>query len=155
VRLAARHIYFNRYHNIPVDYRSRRDNLRYNIHTLFTYFNGIFMFSLPNGWYSLCDSGIHRHIKGDSTPMPITINNNKYYHTAEACTIAGISKNTFLRWVAEGTFCEVQYRDGRGWRLFDDRELNLLVNEVSRRNSVNLHTNLLTKSNNENNRSRG
>jgi excisionase family DNA binding protein len=72
--------------------------------------------------------------------MPIIINNNKYYHTSEACSIAGISKNTFLRWVANNNFPEVQYRDGRGWRLFDDKELARLINEVSKRNSVNSTT---------------
>jgi predicted site-specific integrase-resolvase len=73
--------------------------------------------------------------------MPIVINNEKYYHTSEACTIAGISKNSFLRWVADGTFTEVQYRDGRGWRLFDEKELARLISEVTRRNSVNSITN--------------
>jgi excisionase family DNA binding protein len=69
--------------------------------------------------------------------MPIVINNEKYYHTSEACALAGISKNTFLRWVADGDFAEVQYRDGRGWRLFDEKELARLKSEVTRRNSVN------------------
>jgi hypothetical protein len=69
--------------------------------------------------------------------MPKIINNKKYYHTSEACSIAGISKNTFLRWVANNTFAEVQYRDGRGWRMFDESELARLKNEVSKRNSVN------------------
>jgi len=68
--------------------------------------------------------------------MPKIINNKKYYHTSEACSIAGISKNTFLRWVANNSFSEVQYRDGRGWRMFDETELTRLINEVSKRNSV-------------------
>jgi len=69
--------------------------------------------------------------------MPIFINNKKYYYTSEACSIAGISKNTFLRWVANSTFAEVQYRDGRGWRLFDEKEMARLISEVTKRNSVN------------------
>jgi hypothetical protein len=69
--------------------------------------------------------------------MPIVINKEKYYYTSEACTLAGIAKNTFLRWVADGAFTEVQYRDGRGWRLFDEKELARLISEVTRRNSVN------------------
>lgn len=73
--------------------------------------------------------------------MPVVIKNEKYYYTSEACTIAGISKNTFLRWVAEGTYAEVRYRDGRGWRLFDQKELTRLVGEVNRRNSLNSITN--------------
>jgi predicted site-specific integrase-resolvase len=77
--------------------------------------------------------------------MPIIINNKKYYHTSEACSIAGISKNTFLRWVSNCTFAEVQYRDGRGWRLFDEKELARLMSEVSKRNSVNSITNNTAK----------
>jgi hypothetical protein len=73
--------------------------------------------------------------------MPKIINNKKYYLTSEACSIAGISKNTFLRWVANNTFAEVQCRDGRGWRMFDENELTRLKNEVSKRNSVNLVNN--------------
>ena len=69
--------------------------------------------------------------------MPKIINNKKYYLTSEACAIAGVSKNTFLRWVANNTYAEVQYRDGRGWRMFDENELARLKNEVSKRNSVN------------------
>jgi len=69
--------------------------------------------------------------------MPKIINNKKYYHTSEACSIAGISKNTFLRWVSNNTFAEVQYRDGRGWRMFDENELARLKKEVAKRNSVN------------------
>ena len=69
--------------------------------------------------------------------MPKIINNKKYYYTSEACAIAGISKNTFLRWVSNSTFAEVQYRDGRGWRLFDEKELGRLISEVTKRNSVN------------------
>lgn len=68
--------------------------------------------------------------------MPIIINNKKYYHTLEACSIAGISKNTFLRWVANRTFPEVQYRDGRGWRLFNEEEVARLAEEVTKRNSI-------------------
>jgi len=77
--------------------------------------------------------------------MPKVINNEKYYHTSEACTVAGISKNTFLRWVADGTFAEVRYRDGRGWRLFDEKELARLITEVTRRNSVNSITNITSE----------
>jgi len=64
--------------------------------------------------------------------MPVKFNDRvTYYRTAEACHIAGISKNTFLRWVREGTFADVQFRDRRGWRLFTKNELNRLRAEVT------------------------
>ncbi len=34
--------------------------------------------------------------------MPVIVNGQTYYRTAEACRIASISKNTFFRWIREG-----------------------------------------------------
>jgi len=62
--------------------------------------------------------------------MPVRINGQTYYQTAEACRIAGISKNTFLRWVREGMFADVELRDRRGWRLFSNDDLDRLKAEV-------------------------
>jgi excisionase family DNA binding protein len=64
--------------------------------------------------------------------MPLNLNGETYYRTAEACNIAGTSKNTFLRWVKEGTFTDVQHRDRRGWRLFTEDDVNRLKTEVHR-----------------------
>jgi predicted site-specific integrase-resolvase len=64
--------------------------------------------------------------------MPRLINGKKYYTTSEACLLAGTSRNTFLRWVREGQFSDVPYRDRRGWRLFTDKELIKLKNEVNK-----------------------
>jgi excisionase family DNA binding protein len=64
--------------------------------------------------------------------MPIYVTNEKYYRTTEACKAAGISKNTFLRWVKNGLFPDVKYRDRRGWRLFSKEELALLKAEANR-----------------------
>ena len=64
--------------------------------------------------------------------MPIKLNGGHYYRTAEACRIAGISKNTFLRWTREGVFEDVKLRDRRGWRLFTEEELENLKVEVHR-----------------------
>lgn len=50
--------------------------------------------------------------------MPITINGQQYYRTAEVCRIVGISRNTLFRWLREGNLTEVEHRDYRGWRLF-------------------------------------
>jgi len=55
--------------------------------------------------------------------MAITLNGIKYYRTAEACAIAGISRTTFLRWVREGIITDVPHRDWRGWRLFTGDDL--------------------------------
>jgi len=64
--------------------------------------------------------------------MPVIINDQTYYRTAEVCRMAGISKNTLLRWIKEGTFAEVQQRDRRNWRLFTKDELDTLRTEVNR-----------------------
>ena len=50
----------------------------------------------------------------------------------EACRLAGISKNTFLRWIQEGQLADTEYRDRRGWRFFGEDELNTLGAEVNR-----------------------
>jgi predicted site-specific integrase-resolvase len=64
--------------------------------------------------------------------MPLNLNGNTYYRTAEACNLAGTSKNTFLRWVKDGVFNDVPLRDRRGWRLFTEDDLNRLKTEVQR-----------------------
>jgi predicted site-specific integrase-resolvase len=50
--------------------------------------------------------------------MPVIINDKTYYRTAEVCQRVGISRNTLFRWLKEGVFSDVEYRDWRGWRLF-------------------------------------
>ena len=55
--------------------------------------------------------------------MPVVINNHTYYRTAEVCRIVGISRNTLFRWLKEGVFSDVEYRDWRGWRLFTAAQL--------------------------------
>jgi predicted site-specific integrase-resolvase len=55
--------------------------------------------------------------------MPVVINNQTYYRTAEVCRIVGISRNTLFRWLKEGVFSDVEYRDWRDWRLFTAAQL--------------------------------
>jgi len=55
--------------------------------------------------------------------MPVIINDHTYYRTAEVCRIVGISRNTLFRWLKEGVFSDVEYRDWRGWRLFTAAQL--------------------------------
>ena len=70
--------------------------------------------------------------------MPISLKGGTYYRTAEACRIAGTSKNTFLRWVREGLFADVEHRDRRGWRLFTEDDVARLRGEVNRIHRVQL-----------------
>ncbi len=62
----------------------------------------------------------------------IRINGTQYYWTQEACLKAGITKNTFLRWVASGSYPDVSCRDRRGWRLFTDDDVERLKTEVNK-----------------------
>jgi hypothetical protein len=63
--------------------------------------------------------------------MPVKINETVFYRCAEACRMAGTNKHTFLRWVREGSFLDVQCRDRRGWRLFTEYDLARLKVEVN------------------------
>lgn len=64
--------------------------------------------------------------------MPITINGETYYRTAEVCRAVGISRNTLFRWIKEGIFSNVEYRDWRGWRLFTAAQLETMRAQTSR-----------------------
>ena len=63
--------------------------------------------------------------------MPIEINGEKYYRTAEVCKMAGISRSTFFRWLRVGSFKDVSNIDRRGWRLFTIDDLQRLEAEVN------------------------
>lgn len=57
------------------------------------------------------------------------------YKTKEACQLAGTNVYTFFRWVREGKFIDVEYRDRNGWRLFtsdDIRRLKAKANTLYR-----------------------
>jgi predicted site-specific integrase-resolvase len=58
--------------------------------------------------------------------MPVLLNGQKYYRTAEVCRIVGISRNTLFRWVKEKRVITVEYRDYRGWRLFTQTQVNAM-----------------------------
>jgi len=70
--------------------------------------------------------------------MPVVINDQTYYRTAEVCRAVGISRNTLFRWLKEGIFSDVEYRDWRGWRLFTRDQMDIMrertsqVTEISR-----------------------
>jgi len=63
--------------------------------------------------------------------MPIIINGQNYYRTAEVCLKVGIGKSTLFRWIKEGIMEEAEYRDRRGWRLFTEDEINRVKMEVN------------------------
>jgi predicted site-specific integrase-resolvase len=67
--------------------------------------------------------------------MPVSLNGQRFYKTAEACALAGTTRSTFLRWVREGIFADVETRDRNGWRLFTEDDIHRLqarVHSVSR-----------------------
>jgi predicted site-specific integrase-resolvase len=55
--------------------------------------------------------------------MPVSLNDVIYYLAAEAYAKAGISRNTFIRWVRDGKFDDVVHRDRNGWRLFTEDDI--------------------------------
>lgn len=61
--------------------------------------------------------------------MAIEINGRVYYRTAETCSRAGISRATLFRWLKAGILKET-HRDRRGWRMFTERDLDLLKKEA-------------------------
>jgi len=72
--------------------------------------------------------------------MPVAINRETYYRTAEVCQIVGISRSTFFRWLREGSFPDVKNVDRRGWRLFTEGDLERLraeANQIGPNSSVN------------------
>ncbi|MFC1938761.1 MerR family transcriptional regulator [Chloroflexota bacterium] len=64
--------------------------------------------------------------------MPLVMNRQTYYRTAEVCRTVGISRNTLFRWLKQGLLGECERRDRRGWRLFTEDEIDLLKGEASR-----------------------
>lgn len=63
--------------------------------------------------------------------MPVTIDGQTYYRTAEVCLMVGIGKSTLFRWIKEGIMEEAEHRDRRGWRLFTRDEINKVKMEVN------------------------
>ena len=69
--------------------------------------------------------------------MPIVINDITYYRTAEVCRKVGISRNTLFRWLKEGIFSDVEYRDCRGWRLFTAAQLETIRAKTNHVTAIN------------------
>jgi len=63
--------------------------------------------------------------------MPITVNGETYYRTAEVCRAVGISRSTFFRWLRQGSLADAKNVDRRGWRLFTKADIDRLKAEVN------------------------
>ncbi|MBI4186018.1 MAG: MerR family transcriptional regulator [Chloroflexi bacterium] len=68
--------------------------------------------------------------------MPVVIEGQTYYRTAEVCRKLGISRNTLFRWLKKGVFSDIEYRDWRGWRLFTAAEVEKIKARASYISSV-------------------
>jgi predicted site-specific integrase-resolvase len=60
--------------------------------------------------------------------VPIKIQGKIYYRTSEACHKIGISRATLFRWLKAGIL-ERKYKDRRGWRIFPEEDLTLILSE--------------------------
>ena len=58
--------------------------------------------------------------------MPIKLDGQTFYNTKEACRLAGAHRDTFMRWVRQRKFPDVEHRDRNGWRLFIDDDIRRL-----------------------------
>ncbi len=68
--------------------------------------------------------------------MPVKVNGQIYYRTADVCREAGISRTTFFRWLKEGVLEDVALRDRRGWRLFSENDVKRIVDEAMKTNVI-------------------
>ncbi len=64
--------------------------------------------------------------------MPVTINGEKYYRTAEVYRTVGVSRNTLYHLLQRGILGKYELRDRRGWRLFTRDDMDKLLAENSR-----------------------
>ncbi len=71
--------------------------------------------------------------------MPVTIDGQTYYRTAEVYRMLGVSRNTLYRWLHKGILGETELRDSRGWRLFTRDEINKLSTAINRVIKVDRH----------------
>jgi len=63
--------------------------------------------------------------------MPVDIEGKNYYWIFEICLKAGVSRSTILRWLKSGVIPE-PIKDRRGWRIFNEDELGMIIREVKK-----------------------
>ena len=64
--------------------------------------------------------------------MPVIIDGQTYYRTAEVFRMIGISRNTLYRWLRKNSLLSIERRDSRGWRLFTQDEIDKLNTDINR-----------------------
>ena len=68
--------------------------------------------------------------------MPVIIDGQTYYRTAEVFRMIGISRNTLYRWLRKNSLLSIERRDSRGWRLFTQDEIDKLNTDINRITSI-------------------
>jgi predicted site-specific integrase-resolvase len=63
--------------------------------------------------------------------MPVKIDGEEHYWTLEVCRKAHISRCTLMRWIENGVLTKIR-RDRRGWRLFTENDLRVIIAESER-----------------------
>lgn len=63
--------------------------------------------------------------------MPVEMDGQLYYRTAEVYRMLGISRNTLYRWLHKGILGDTERRDIRGWRLFTSDEIETLKESIN------------------------
>jgi predicted site-specific integrase-resolvase len=48
----------------------------------------------------------------------------------------GVSRNTLFRWLKDGVFNDIEYRDWRGWRLFTEAQVESIQRKTSQVNTI-------------------
>ena len=76
--------------------------------------------------------------------MPVVINGQTYYRTAEVCRMVGIGRNTLFRWLKESDFVQEEHRDFRGWRLFTKAQIDTIKDKASQISTIQLKANTLS-----------
>jgi hypothetical protein len=69
--------------------------------------------------------------------MSVKLDGQTFYNTQEACKLAGTNRYTFLRWVRQNKFTDVEHRDRNGWRLFTQDDLQRLKSHVNHIEKIN------------------
>lgn len=58
--------------------------------------------------------------------MPKVLEGKQFFLAHEAAKVAGISKQTLLRWITENRIKDAAKRDRNGWRLFTEPEVKAI-----------------------------
>lgn len=65
--------------------------------------------------------------------MPIKIADQHYFQIQEVAQMLGVSRQTLQRWFREGKAPDVS-RDHRGWRVFNEADVDRLRQMIQRAN---------------------